>query len=527
MSLIKATGTIGGLTLVSRIAGFARDMLLSRILGAGLAADAFFVAFRLPNLFRRLFAEGAFSAAFVPMFSHRLHGEGGEAHAERFSQDVLSIFVPILILFTALFEIIMPGFVWLMAAGFRDEPGKFELTVDLTRIAFPYLFFISLVSLLTGILNSMARFAAGAAAPIFFNLTLIAGILIGWQLRDGIPGVAGDVIVAQSVAAAITVSGLVQLIWLWYWLRKTGFRLTMRRPRATPEVRELGRIFLPATFGAGIYQMSLFVETFFATQLPQGSMAYLNYADRLNQMPLGVIGIALGTAILPTLSRFISTGDAKGAARIQSNAIELAMLLTLPAAVALAICAEPFVTAFYVGGRFNAEDAAITAGVVTALVTGLPAYVLVKVLIPNFFSRKDTRTPVYTAAIVLVANVALNFVVISRFGIVGLAFVTASCAWLNTALLYSILHRRGLYAIERKLWGRLGRQLVSTGLMAVALVGLRGLLADYFAGSVIERIVAIGTLVTAGMIVYFGTAYMIGAIDRERVNMLKRRKAPN
>ena len=521
MSLIRSTSVIGGLTLVSRIAGFARDMLLSRILGAGLAADAFFVAFRLPNLFRRLFAEGAFSAAYVPMFSQRLHGDGGLSEAERFSEDVLSVFVPILILFTAVFEIIMPGFVWLMAAGYRDEPGKFQLTVELTRIAFPYLFFISLVSLLTGVLNSMSRFAAGAAAPIFFNLTLISGALIGAWLRG--PG-GDDIVVARVMAVAITVSGIVQFAWLWFWTKRTGFKLQMRRPRLTPEVRELGRIFLPATFGAGIYQLSQFVDTFFATQLPQGSMAYLNYADRLNQMPLGVIGIALGTAILPALARHISTNDQEQAWRVQSNAIELAMLLTVPAAFALAICAGPLVSAFYVGGRFTAEDAAITAGVVAALVGGLPAYVLVKVLTPGFYARKDTKTPVKTAAIALAFNIVLNIVLIARFGILGLAVATAISSWLNTFMLYGILHRRGHYRINPGLWQRLFRQLLAALAMSGALLWLRPQLSDYYAGGVIERIAAIGALVAVGLIIYFGVAWAIGAVDKDRLQMLKRRR---
>jgi putative peptidoglycan lipid II flippase len=520
MNLLKATGTIGGLTLVSRIAGFARDLILARVLGAGLAADAFFVAQRMPNLFRRLFAEGAFSAAYVPMFAKRLHGEEGLPGAERFSQDVLSVFVPALLLFVGLFELVMPGFIWLMASGYADEPAKFDLTVELSRIAFPYLLFISIVALLTGILNSMSRFAAGAAAPILFNLTLVAGALTGAWLRgpDG-----SDATVARAMAVAISLSGLVQLIWLWFWVRRTGFRLTLRRPRLTPEVRQFGRIFLPATIGAGVYQLSILIETFFATRLPEGSMAYLNYADRLNQLPLGVIGIALGTAILPAISRQIATGDEAGAGRVQGQAVELAMLITLPAAIALGICAGPLVEALFVGGRFTLADARVTGGVLAALVCGLPAYVLAKVLTPGFFARGDTKTPVQIAAVVLGANVLLNIVVVARYGIVGLAGVTAACSWLNVALLYGILHRRAHFALGAVVRARLFRQAIASLLMAALLIVLRGWLAPLFAGSGTERLAGVIALCAPGLAVYLAAAWIMGATDKGEIMALFRR----
>ncbi len=521
-SLVKATGVIGGLTLVSRFAGFARDMLAARILGAGLAADAFLVAFRLPNLFRRLFAEGAFSAAYVPMFSRKLHGPDGVSAARAFSEDVLSVFVPVLLLFTALVEIAMPGVVWAMAHGYQSVPGKFELTVELTRLAFPYLLLISLVSLLTGILNSMSRFAAGAAAPILFNLVLVGGVLLGAQLR----GTSGDdAIVARTYAVAISVSGLIQFIWLMWAVKRAGLTLRLRWPRLSPEVKELGRIILPATFGAGIYQLSIFIDTFFATSLPQGSMAYLNFADRLNQLPLGVIGIALGTAILPTLARFIGTGDESRAAGVQATAIELAMLLTLPAAIALAVCSEPLVTAFYVGGKFTLTDAQTTARVLACLVAGLPAYVLLKVLTPGFYARKDTRTPVKTAAAVLGVNIGLNFLLVGAFGIIGLALAGATAAWINSVLLYAILRHRGHFKAPAALWWRLARQLCCAIAMGAVLMWLRGMMGGLFAGSTGQRLLGIGALVGGGLAVYFALAWVTGAFDRDMLKQLRRRGA--
>jgi putative peptidoglycan lipid II flippase len=323
----------------------------------------------------------------------------------------------------------------------------------------------------------------------------------------------------------VAVSGLVQLIWLWYWTKKSNFRLTIRRPRLTADVRELGRIILPATFGAGIYQISQLIDTFFATRLPQGSLTHLAMADRLNQMPLGVIGIALGTAILPALSRHIAREDQGAASKVQSDAIELAMLLTLPAAVALAICAGPFVSAFFVGGRFTANDGVITANVVIALVAGLPAYVLVKLLTPGFYARKDTKTPVKTALVVLVFNVLVILAVIGPFGIIGLASATAAASWLNCILLYSILHRRGHYRMNGALLLRIGRQFAAAAIMAAALFAARDPLLPWFAGNVIERAASVVALVLAGVAVYFAAAWMIGAIDRDRIAILQRKKA--
>ncbi|MCB2051812.1 MAG: murein biosynthesis integral membrane protein MurJ, partial [Novosphingobium sp.] len=382
MSLVRNVGTIGGLTAISRVFGFARDMLMARVLGAGMAADAFQLAFILPNTFRRLFAEGAFSVAFVPLYSRALHGEGGEDAAGRFADDVLAVFIWVLLAFSALAMIAMPGIVWLLASDFQEVPGKFELSVLLSRITFPYLMLISLVAMLSGLLNARSRFGPGAFAPVLLNIVLISGIGIGWYLR----GEGGDdIIVAKALAVSVTIAGVAQLAYLWLAARGTGVRFHFKLPRLTPEVKKLGILILPATFGAGVYQISQFVDTFFATTLPQGSLTLLKYADRLNQMPLGIVGIALGTAILPMLARHIQTDNHGEAQRLQTNAVEMGLLLTLPAAAALAVCAPAFVTAFFVGGKMTGDDGAIMANIVIALVAGLPAYVLVKVFQPAFF----------------------------------------------------------------------------------------------------------------------------------------------
>ena len=520
-SLIKNVGTIGGLTMVSRVFGFARDMLLARVLGAGLAADAFQLAFTLPNTFRRLFAEGAFSVAFVPTYSRVLHGEGGEEAATKFADDVLSVFIWVLLGFSAVMMIAMPGIVWLLARDFQTVPGKFEFAVFLSRVTFPYLALVSLVAMLSGLLNARSRFAPGAFAPVLLNIVLIGGIITGWWLRG--PG-GDDRIVAEALCVAVSLAGVVQLAYMWWAVRRAGLKLHWQLPKFTPEVRRLGMLILPATFGAGIYQVSQFVDTFFATSLAQGSLTLLKLADRLNQLPLGIVGIALGTAILPMLSRHIHSGDAQEAQRLQGNAFEIATLLTLPAAAALAICAPAFVTAFFVGGRFTDADGAIMAQIVAALVAGLPAYVVVKILNPGFFAREDMRTPVWTALASLIVNIAINLYVVERYGIVGLAGATAVSASFNCMLLYAVLHRRGWFHFTAKLGGRIARQIVAVAAMSALLWWMMPLMAPYYGGGVFDRIWSLCALCGAGGAVFFAVAFLVGALDKDLVAMLTRRR---
>jgi len=512
MNLVKATGTIGGLTLVSRIAGFGREMLMSRIMGASDAADAFLVSFRLPNTFRRLFGEGAFSAGFVPLFSQRLHGEGGEADAKQFSEEVLAVFLPTLIIFTLVFQVIMGPFVALLS-GYVGE--KLELATFLTRITFPYLILISLVSLFSGILNSLTRFTAAAFAPALLNLAMLTALIF-------VP--VGGETTALALAIAVTTGGVIQLALLMIATKRAGISLKLRKPKITPAVRQFTRVVVPATLGAGVYQISAFIDTFFLGRLGTGAMSYFNYADRLNQLPLGVIGAALGTAILPQVSRHVGANEPAKAARVQGQAAELAMLLCLPAAFALSAAALPLVSALFQGGNFTHEDAEISAMVLSIIVLGLPAYVLVKVLTPGFYSRQDTATPVKTAAFVLVANIALNFALIPPFGIAGLAAAMAIASWLNCIILYVILHRRGHFRIEGWLASRIARQLVAGIAMVVALMLIRHGFTGWFRGSVIERMVGVVALVGGGMAVYFPLVWVLGGTDKDELRALLTRK---
>lgn len=523
MNLLRSVGTIGGLTMVSRLFGFARDMMIARILGAGAAADAWQLAFQLPNIFRRLFAEGAFSAAFVPLFNRRMAEAGDDkdkarASSQAFATDVLSVLLPALIGFSALAMIAMPGVVWLIDDF--GQGGRTNLfTIALARITFPYLIFISVMTVFAAILNSISRFAAAAAAPVLLNLCIIAALLIVLATDGGTDPRRA----AYFVGVAAALSGFLQMAWLFFWVRRAGFRFALHRPRFSPDVRALGVLIVPAIFGAGVYQLSRFLDLFFLGRLPEGSFTYLAMADRLNQLPLGIIGIALGTAILPALSRFIATDDAGGAQRVQSNAIEIGMLLTIPAAVGLFCAAGPLASAIYLGGRFDAGDVATTAATIAMLVTGLPAYVMVKVLTPGFFARSDTRTPVWTAAVALSVNVVLNLLLIPRMGIAGLALASALSAWTNCVLLYVLLHRRGHFHLERDLIWRIARIVLSAAMMGAVIMALSPLLTGRFGGGIFERVWSVAVLVLTGAVVYFALAWITGAIDRNKIAMLRGR----
>lgn len=522
MNLLKAVGTIGGLTMVSRVLGFARDMIGSRVLGASHANDAFNAAFLLPNVFRRLFGEGAFASGFVPLFSRRLTG-GGPADAQAFANEILAVFMPTLLLVTILFEVIMPGFIWLIYAGYAEVPGKFELTVDLTRIMFPYLIFISLVALLSGVLNSLTRFAVAAFAPALLNLALIIGLLIAPQDEGG---AIANADVVRVMAAAVIVGGIAQFALCWVAVRRAGVPLSFRRPRMTPAVRELVVLILPATLAAGVYQISQLFYGYFSSTLGEGALSNLNYADRLNQLPLSIIGTALGTAILPAISRAIERDAGDEAAGIQARAFDLAMLLTLPATLALSVTAYPIIAALFQGGRYTVEDAQITGNILAILVTGLPAYVLVKVLTPGFYARKDVKTPVRIAMSILLASIGANFLLIPWIGIYSLATVTSVGAWLNFLLLLIILSARGHFSMPGWLVGRVARQLIAALAMAAALFFLQRALGDVFIGGLTERVMGIGLIVGTGGALYFGIAWLIGGIDRDDFKALFRRAKP-
>ncbi|HXH00452.1 MAG TPA: murein biosynthesis integral membrane protein MurJ [Sphingomicrobium sp.] len=514
MNLYRAIGSIGGLTLVSRLLGFVRDMISARVLGASHANDAFNLAFLLPNIFRRLFAEGAFASGFVPLFSRRL-AAGGHDEAQAFSNDILSVFMPTLLVVTVIFEVAMPGMLWLVASEYQKVPGKFDLAVELTRWTFPYLLFISMVALLSGVLNSLMRFAIAAFAPALLNVALIVALLIA---------PTDKIEVVRYMAIAVLVGGIFQFALCWVAVRNAGVKLHFGRPRVTPAVKELIVLILPATLAAGVYQISQLFYGYFSTRLGEGALTNLSYADRLNQLPLSIIGTALGVAILPAISQAIERNAEAEAADVQARAFDLSMLLTLPATLALVVGSGPIIGALYQGGEYSVEDARITGNILAILVTGLPAYVLVKVLTPAFYARKNVRTPVRIAMGVLGAGILANFLLIPVMGIYSLATVTSASAWVNFALLFGILYARGHFRMPVWLVSRVGKQLIAALAMGGALYAVRHFAGDMFFGSLIERVVGLGALIGVGGMVYFAIAWLIGGIDKEAIATLLRRK---
>ncbi len=512
MGLLRSTGTIGGLTLVSRVLGMVRDMLMARYVGAGFASDAFLIAWRLPNLFRALFAEGAFSAAFVPMFNRIMAREGaddaeaGKTAAILFAGQVLSVLLPILIVLTALMMLAVGPVVWAMTGGFPDGggPAKVALAEKLTLITFPYLALISVTALFGGILNSFDRFWVNAAAPVLLNICMIVAIVF---FRG-----ESEVETAVTQAIAVTVSGVMQLCWLIWACRKAGVVVRLSFPRLTPQVKTMLAVIAPAALGQGAIQLNLVISTALAARfLPQGSISWLYYADRLNQLPLGLIGIGVGTAILPALSRQIGSGDAKAASTTQNRAMELALFLSLPAAVALLVSAVPLVRGVFQHGAFTGMDTTGTAMALAAFAPGVPAYVLIKVLTPGFYARQDTKTPVRIALISMAVNLVGNLILVWPLGATGIALSTAISAWVNVALLYLTLHRYDHLKMDARFRAKALRIVAAGLIMGVALFFANDLADRHVGGDLGPRLIALALLCGGGGMVYILAAFGLGA----------------
>jgi len=518
VNLTKALGSVGGLTLASRVLGLVRDALFARFVGAGFASDAFLIAFRLPNMFRALFAEGAFSAAFIPMFNRKVAEAGGDGlpTGVRFAEDALSVLLPILIGMTVLIEIAAWPVTWLLTWGFNDAShDQFAYVVQLCRLTFPYLLLISLVSLLGGILNSLHRFWVAAAAPILLNLTLIVALLV---FHSDLP-----LATARNQAIAVTISGALQLAWLYFACRKAGVHLRVKAPRLGPDVKKLLSLIWPAAAGAGAVQINLVVSTALAASLlSHGSVTYIYMADRLNQLPLGLVGIGLGTVLLPTISRQLGKGDEAAAMTTQNRGMELALFLTLPATVALIVCGVPIVAALFQHGQFTATAAHATAQALAAFSIGLPSYILVKVLTPGYYARSDTRTPVRYATISMVVNLVLNLILIVPLQHMGPPLATAIASTVNVALLYHTLRKRGQFVPDAQLTRRAPRLLVAALVMGGVMFFLNDLFAPYVSGSNLARWGAMAVLVGTGTVVYALAVFATGALRPADIRQLIR-----
>jgi putative peptidoglycan lipid II flippase len=521
MKLVRTLGSVGGLTLVSRLLALVRDSLQATFVGASFASDAFLVAFRLPNMFRAFFAEGAFTAAFIPMFNRKTAEDGGLPAGLAFAERALSVLFAFLALFTLVMLAAAAPLTFALAGGFHKQhptPDQFAFAVELSRITIPYLFLISLASLLGGILNSLDKFWVNAAAPILLNVAMVAALLF----FHGDPYET-----ARAQAVAIPAGGLLQLAWLWIACRGAGVSLKLRMPRLDDDVRRLMKLILPAAAGAGAVQINLVVSTALAGGLlAEGSISYIYYADRLNQLPLGLIGIGLGTILLPTISRLLGQGREEEAMETQNRGIELALFLTLPAMAALVIAAEPIVRGLFQHGAFDASDTAKCAWALSAFSIGLPAYVLVKVLTPGYYARQDTATPVRYATISIGVNLVGNLILIPLIAHVGPPLATALASTVNVWMLYRTLKQRGDFVADAQLKRRIPRLAIAAILMGAALFAGDRLLDPWLTGTLWERFVGLGALVAGGGAIYVLACFVTRAFRLDDIKALIRKRRP-
>ena len=503
--MIKSVATVGGFTMISRVLGFVRDVLIAALLGTGPIAESFVIAFRIPNLFRRLFGEGAFNAAFVPLFAKRLESDGPNA-ARSFANEALAGLLFALLIFSALAELLMPVLAYIQAPGFFNDTEKFDLTVLMSRIAFPYLTFMSITAMLGGVLNSMHRFSAAAAAPILLNIIMIAVMI--WLTLAGWGNTPAT---GRAMVWAVSAAGLAQLIMLWVATRRAGMKLTLIRPRYTPDVKRLAQLGIPGVIAGGIAQINLVISTAFAS-MQEGAAPWLYYADRVYQLPLGIVGVAIGIVLLPELSRRLRAGDEKAVDESQNRALEFALFLTIPAAVALMAIPRPVIQVLFERGAFNAADTSASAYALAAFAMGLPAFVLVKIFSPGFFAREDTKTPMYFAGVGVAVNVGLALVLFQYLNHIGIALAVSVAAWVNAGLLGITLTRRGFFKVDQRLRRNLFKILLNSIIMGGLLIIINNISQPYFSAetALVLRVGLLGLIVVIGAGTYFLICHFTG-----------------
>lgn len=521
MSFIKSIATFGGFTMISRITGFVRDMLIANFLGAGSISDAFLVSFKLPNLFRSLFAEGAFTSAFVPLFSSKLVASGKDKSIE-FAAKSISLLTALLIIFIIIFELCMPYVVKILAPGFTSNPEKIALTIDLCRITFPFLLFISIVSFQAGILNSFDKFAAPASTPIILNLGIITSGLFSVIFLD---------MPVYGMAWGITLSGLIEIIWLKYFLNKDGIKIkphfTFIKLIKDNEIITLFKRIAPGIVGAGIYQINMVVDTILVSLVASGAVSWLYYANRLQQLPLGVIGAAISVALLPLLSRKLKANEIKEANNVQNKAIIYGLLMSLPAAILFICLADSLVALLFEHGKFTSNDTHKTALALKAYAIGLPCYVMVKALMPNFFARGDTKTPVKYSAVVFISNLTLNLILMKPLGHIGIALATSIASFVS---LYQYIHglkKRNYWLFSKELKQQIYNIILCTIIMGIFVYISEQILNIYLKNtSIINLITKLAINGTIGLATFLIIAKIRGVIDIIAItkNIILRRK---
>ncbi|MBP7709533.1 MAG: murein biosynthesis integral membrane protein MurJ [Rickettsiales bacterium] len=513
MPLLRSVFTISFFISISRILGFIRDILIAQYLGVSMLSDAFFAAFRLPNFFRRIFAEGAFNSAFVPIFIEKLQNKKSDQDELLFVRNIFSFLFYALLIFTILFQIFMPFFMEILFPGFFTDPEKSSTLVSLSRITIFYLIFISLVSLCSGILNSISKFAVPASAPIVLNLTLIASVFVFGAI---VPNYA------YALSWGVFVAGILQFLWVFIFTAKSGFLLYPQMPKFNSDAKKFFKKLIPGIIGGNVMQINLLVDSIFASMIA-GAVSYLYYADRINQLPLAMIGIAIGIALLPALSRKIKSGENDGAIKLQNMALEVGLILVIPATLALTVLAYPIISSLFERGKFTSSESAFVAQALMFYSFGLPSYVLVKVMEPAFFSRGDTKTPMKIAFLCLAANAALNAIFFFlEMGYVGIVLASVISTYLNLTTLVTTLIRKKHFYFEKDFAKKMILILIPSFLMALALFIMR----EHFAQSEsLGKIAELTVMILVGLLVYGVAAFFSGSLNiLLKSSFLKRKK---
>ena len=506
---IKVISIISLLTLFSRILGYLRDLLIAKVIGAGLISDCFFIAFKLPNLFRRLFAEGSMNSAFIPVVSG-VREKMGRIEADQFFSKIFSMLIIFLFFFVILLEIFAPLVISLIAPGFSEDTLKKELTVDFARLTFPFLLFICATSLIGAYLNTLGKFASMALTPVILNLTIISCLVIFFKNTD-------QILITHYLSLSISIAGIIQLVWMLYNLKRNKISLSifgLNKNKFNKPTNKFLKLLIPAILGNGVYQLNLLIDMILASTLAHGSISFLYYADRVNQLPLGVLGIAISTALLPILSKYVKKNDNVNITKSISSALKYGLLFSLPAFLGIFILSEEIVTFLFYRGQFDLFDVEQTSLALVALSFGLPAFIMIKILVIPFFAKEDTITPIKVSLFSISINLILNLLLIDEFKHVGLAISTSVAAWVNMIILISLLIREKV-KFEKDIITFSIKVIISTIIMGISIK----LTSNIFEQNLINiRFFEINNVrlifvIFFAILTYFASIYLLGIKD--------------
>ena len=507
MNLIASTSTFGFFTLISRILGYVRDILIAIFLGTSFFADAFFVAFRLPNTFRRLFAEGTFNAAFIPSYASEL--AVNKERADHFAKNIFNLLFLILLILVLISEIFMPQLIFLIAPGFYKDPEKLKLAVDLSRITFPFLFFICIASFFGAILNSYNKFAAAAAAPIILNVILIGSLFFSQWLN------ISDVL---TLSYAVSFAGFLQLLILLFFVRKNFKPILSIKIKLNKQIKFFFRKLLPSIFSSGVTQINILVGTIIAS-FQAGAVSYLYYADRVYQINLAVAGIAVGTVMLPELSKHVKNNNSDEINNLQNRALELCLFLSIPAATALVLASEEIITSLFGYGSFNSDSVTNTALALTFFAFGVPAFSILKIFSNYFFARNDTKTSFYLSVISVILNILISVSFFNKLGFVIIPIATSISSWINVFFHYYFIRKRNLYNFDKTFIYKFPRMILSVVVMGIILYLLLGFFSEQFNYNEGWKFIYLFIIVIISLFSYFLISNFSGALKFKDIKL--------